>query len=176
MLKAGSFLIVKGEKPEKSDVIITLGGSNIIRTDYSVRLFKEGYSKHLLLSGGIIGNGDNRTHAEVMYKEAKRLRVPDADIIIEDESKSTYQNALYTKTALINLHYKSAIIVTSNYHMKRARLVFKKVFNGTGIDLRFSISDDKNFKPNNWWTDAYSRKIVITEYAKLLGYLVKGRL
>jgi len=77
---------------------------------------------------------------------------------------------------LIKDGYKSAIVVTSDYHMRRSRLVFNKEFKGTGISLTFCNAKDKNFIAAKWWTNSYSLNIVQSEYLKLMGYFIEGRL
>jgi len=174
ILNAGNFLIVK-ENPVKADVIIVLGGDNILRTDYSIKLYNEGYSNILLFSGGKDDiNGENS--ADIMGKEAVRLNVPSKNIIVENKAISTYENAIFTKKILMDHSFKSAIIVTSDYHMRRSRLVYNKAFKNTGIKLIFCSVQDTNFKPKWWFINNYSRNVVISEYEKLLGYFIEGRL
>jgi uncharacterized SAM-binding protein YcdF (DUF218 family) len=175
VLNLGKILTVD-EKPEKSDVIVVLGGENIIRTDYGVKLFKDEYSNRLLFTGGNINFGDNGKEAEVMRNEAIKLCVPNEDIILEDKATSTYENAIFSKEIIMSKGFESAIIVTSDYHMLRSKLVFNKAFKGTGIKLTFCSSQSKKFKPQCWFTDKYSRHVTISEYKKLLRYFVKGRL
>ena len=168
ILNAGNFLIVD-EKPVKTDVIVGLGGGAISRADYSIQLYSEGYSNVLLFSGRI-------NEVAVMRNEAMCLNVSSKTIIVENKSISTYENAIFTKKILIEHSFKSAIIVTSNYHMRRSRLVFNKAFKNTGIKLVFCSVQDIKFKPKWWFTDNYSRTIVIAEYEKLVGYFIEGRL
>lgn len=174
IMNAGNFLIIN-QNPVKSDVIIVLGGDNIQRADYSIKFYKEGYSNMLLFTGGNdAGNGVRE--AEAMKNEAIRLTVPSKNIIIENKSISTYENAIFTKKIIMDQGFKSAIIVTSNYHMRRSRLVFNKAFKNTGIKLVFCSVQDTRFNPKWWFTNAYSRHIVISEYEKLVGYFIEGRL
>ena len=174
ILNAGNFLMVD-ENPVKDDVIIGLGGMNIPTTDYSVKLYNEGYSNMLLFSGGV-DDGDGGAESIVMEKEALHLNIPVKNIIGENKSVSTYENALFTKKILVDYNFKSAIIVTSTYHMRRSRLVFNKAFQNTGIKLTFCSFQDKYFKSEWWFMDTYSRHIVISEYEKLIGYFIEGRL
>ncbi|MBC8061695.1 MAG: YdcF family protein [Clostridiaceae bacterium] len=175
ILNAGNFLTV-GEKPLKSDVIIVLGGSSIPKADYSIKLYNEGNSNMLLFSGGNTDNKYGEKEAEVMEKEAIYFNIPRENIMLEDKSISTYENAMFTKKILIEHGFKSAIIVTSNYHMRRSRLVFNKTFKNTGIKLTFCSVEDTEFNPKWWFTKYHSINIVLSEYAKIVGYFLKGRL
>jgi uncharacterized SAM-binding protein YcdF (DUF218 family) len=175
-LNLGSFLIVN-ENPVMSDVIVVLAGDTGGRTAYSVMLLKSGYSENLLCTGGRhTPNYDSSSVADAMKKQAINSGISENHIIVEDQAVSTYENAAFSKVLLLKYGYKSAIVVTSDYHMRRSRIVFNKVFKGTGINLTFCSSKDHNFTPEKWWTNNYSRNIVCSEYIKLIGYFVAGRL
>ena len=72
--------------------------------------------------------------------------------------------------------FESAIVVTSNYHMRRSKLVFKKAFKDTDISLVYCSAEEDGFIPEKWWTDRYSFNRVFSEYIRLAGYFVRGQL
>jgi len=49
------------------------------------------------------------------------------DIIIEDKSRDTFENAKNSKALCLDMGFKKPIIVTSAYHLKRSTLSFNKV-------------------------------------------------
>lgn len=168
-LRAGNFLVV-GETPIKSYVIVVLSGGSDDRVDLGTKLFKEGYGDYFLFSG------KRNTTSPGIKEQLIKSGVQEEKITLEIKSTSTYENALFTKQLLEKDKTQSAIIVTSNYHMRRTRLVFNKVFQGTEIRLTYCASRDENFKPDGWFLDSYSRNIVFSEYIKLVGYWILGRL
>lgn len=169
----GIFLSVT-EEPHKADVIVVLAGDKGDRVTYGVNLYKEGYSNKLLFTGGEEVEG--RIEADSMKEQALELGVVEKDVILEKESRSTYTNALFTKELIQKYNYKSAIIVTSKYHMRRARLVFNKIFKDTNETLFYCATNDSNFNPEKWWSNIKSIKQTISEYIKLVAYLLEGRL
>ncbi len=54
------------------------------------------------------------------------LGVPDQKILVEDQSRSTFENAQYTKKILTRLDLHKPILVTSAFHLPRAVQQFKK--------------------------------------------------
>jgi uncharacterized SAM-binding protein YcdF (DUF218 family) len=64
------------------------------------------------------------------------MGIPGKDIIEECGSKDTSENARYTKQIIEKRGFKSPILVTSAYHMKRAVFLFEK--QGTEIRGRMS--------------------------------------
>ena len=71
-----------------------------------------------------------KTHASEAL-EVKTLLllagVPEADILMEDKSRNTYENAQFTKKLLTrHPELNHFIIVTSAFHMRRATACFQK--------------------------------------------------
>ncbi len=167
-LSLGNFLMIH-ENPVKSDVIIVLAGDDGKRTDYSIQLFKEGYSGMLLLSGCSESTGK-------MLQQAADAGISKDHIIIDNQSVSTYDNAVHSRKLIVEAGYKTAIVVTSDYHMRRSKLVFKKAFKDSDIDLVYCSVNEDGFDPEKWWTNKYSFKLVLSEYIKIAGYFVQGKL
>src|SRR5205807_2307666 len=64
--------------------------------------------------------------------------------------------------------WHSAIVVTSNYHTRRARYIFRHVF-PRGIDVRVASARDGDFDPEAWWEKRKSSKLFMRE---ILGMMV----
>src|SRR5436190_982698 len=58
--------------------------------------------------------------------------------------------------------WHSAIIVTSNYHTRRARYIFRHVF-PQGMETRVASARDGDFDPQNWWEKRKSAKVFMRE-------------
>jgi uncharacterized SAM-binding protein YcdF (DUF218 family) len=78
-----------------------------------------------------------KTEAEAMRDYLLKLGVPKEKIYLEKKSKDTIGNAYYTKKLyFIPKKEKEAIIVTSDFHLKRVKFIFKKIF-GPKYKLKF---------------------------------------
>lgn len=77
----------------------------------------------LIVSGGDPLN-TGVSEANIYSSELQKLGVPGSDIILEDRSDNTYQNAKYTAQLLNTLKYDQIYLVTSGFHMKRALIYF----------------------------------------------------
>ena len=167
---AGNFLVIN-EYPIKSDVIIVLSGDRGNRVELGVKLFHENYAPYLLLSGGNVYY--ETTISDLMASHATKLGVPEEKIIKEDRADSTYENAVLTKEILLERNLNSAIIVSSNYHMRRVKYVFNKIYKDTDIRLNFCSAKDINYLPESWLSNNKSIMYTITEYIKLIGYYIR---
>ena len=119
--------------PDKSPhdrVYIPYGADRILHT---VMLYKMGKVKKILISGesGRISKV-YETESEQMKKVFLICGVSEKDIIIENRSRNTHENALYTKELLKGSKEK-LLLITSAFHMRRAEACFKKV--GLEVDI-----------------------------------------
>ncbi|MBM7644984.1 uncharacterized SAM-binding protein YcdF (DUF218 family) [Scopulibacillus daqui] len=155
---AGSLLVIN-QKPVKSDVIIVLSGDQG-RLQKAIELYNEGYAPYLMFSNG---------QENYFYNGALEQGVPKDKIILENKAKSTTENALFTEKLMKKFGFHSAIVVSSNYHMRRVKANFDDVYKQTGIRLTYCASDYNNYNPNRWWATSVNRTITFTEYVKMLG-------
>jgi uncharacterized SAM-binding protein YcdF (DUF218 family) len=90
----------------------------------------------------------------------KIVRVPhDADSTRE-EAKALVQVAKQKK-------WRSVIVVTSNFHTRRARYIFSHVF-PKEMKIRVSGASDGDFDPERWWEKRVSVKDLAREIAAML--------
>lgn len=171
--EVADFLIVE-ETAATSDVIIVLGGEiKGERTKKAVDLYKKGYADRLLFSDGT--DLSWRTKAvDEMVALALELNTPEKNIFKETKSRSTYENATYSKDMMIENNWTSAIVVTTDWHTKRSQHVFDQVFKGSGIQLTYAGAPDERIDSlKEWWKDSEKQQIVLTEWAKFMVYWVK---
>jgi len=98
---------------------------------------------------------------------AVKAGVPATAIYVDEDSNTTKQNAQNVQTIFSELNVKSAILVTSGYHQRRASLEFNKLTHGVTI-LNHPIKSDKDWSfwwfmtPRGWWlAGSEGAKIVI---------------
>lgn len=129
-------------KDTRYDLAIVLGGMGRVderqqRFDFTCsgdRLFQtlpmyyKGRVSKILISGGS-GSISHPGQREAFYvkKYLESIQVPDSNLIIENNSKNTYENAVFTKHILDSMQFNgSVLLVTSSFHMRRSLAIFKK--------------------------------------------------
>lgn len=90
-----------------------------------VRLYRVA-PKKIVVSGGIVISGEI-SESQVYKNFLMDLGVKEEDIIIEERSKTTAENAKYTKEIADKNSFKKVIVVTSATHMNRAKKSFEKL-------------------------------------------------
>jgi uncharacterized SAM-binding protein YcdF (DUF218 family) len=78
----------------------------------------------VIVSGGNPQRHD-ATEADTYLPYLLRQRVPRADIVLENTSRTTYENARNVSAILAQSRYDALILVTSAYQMRRALLDFR---------------------------------------------------
>ena len=170
--------------PSVGAIVVLTGGRfyTKLRTLYGVELYYRFKDIPLLFSGGLVDKTqDVIAEAEIAARIAENLGVPRERIIVEEESRNTYENALYTLKILKERNIKNFLLVTSGFHMYRAMAVFRK--NGiTPIPVpsayiynRYNkkiILDTDTFIPSVW--AFHSLFFVLHEYLGIAWYKVMG--
>ncbi len=169
----GTFLVVN-DNLEKSDVIIVLGTDlEGVREAWAAEIYKRGLAKKIIMCGYKVGW--RTSTAEIMKKHALSLGIPEDAIILDYgwNNDGTWDNAIDSLKIVKENDFRNAIIVTSNYHTRRAKLAFDKVFGRNGdTKILISACPDGTFEPGEWWKSRRLTKNVFFEYTKLVYYLL----
>lgn len=105
------------------------------------RLFKREVSARVVVSGGVLGDDARKgSEAQAMRGVMMEFGVPPDNILVEDKSRTTYENALRTRDLLGP--NQSIALVTSAFHMQRAKLLFEQV----GFDV-YPVTSDVRVVP-----------------------------
>jgi uncharacterized SAM-binding protein YcdF (DUF218 family) len=101
-------------------------------------LYRTGRIKTIVISGGS-GSLMDDTRESILAKAflTENCGVPDSVIFIDPVSRNTHENAVESKKVMNAEGLKSAIIITSAWHMRRAEACYKKV----GLDVAIHPTD-----------------------------------
>ncbi|EFK09732.1 conserved hypothetical protein [delta proteobacterium NaphS2] len=85
--------------------------------------------------------------------------------------EDTHSEVLRAKEMMDAYGLKSAIFVSSPYHMRRIKIIAAKVFGQKNYDLSFVPTPYEKTCGPLWWTDSYCLKWVMGEYVKIPWFL-----
>ena len=77
------------------------------------------------------------------------------------------------KKVLLKEGFRSAIVVSSPFHMRRVKMIFDKAYKGSGISVYYSFVKESKLKIDKWWTREHELINVVNEYIKLVFYWFK---
>jgi uncharacterized SAM-binding protein YcdF (DUF218 family) len=109
-----------------------------------------------------------------MKRDAMRLGVPAAAILVEPTAADTEENARLTAQLMSERGLHTAILVTSPYHQRRAAMLFSRAFARGGLTFLNHPADDPQWDPDRWWLREPSRSLTLVELAKLSASLLLG--
>lgn len=157
----GDVLIVLGGSVLSEDVI---GQDTYLRSVYAVRAWREGGFRKILLSGGGPGPVSERMRDFLLAHG-----VPGEVILLETNSQSTRENALFT-ARMLGSTPGTKVLMTSDYHMYRAWRAFRKA----GLDVLPRPIPDGRKRFSTWHKRMELAVDLTVESIKALGYAVKG--
>jgi uncharacterized SAM-binding protein YcdF (DUF218 family) len=168
---AGSFLVVNN--PEPSDLILVLaGGDNDLRYRNGVRLMREGYAPRLILD--VFGRGRTFGRLDVdLAEELLERTTPGQSTVCSLWESSTYDEARYVEPCLASAGVKSVLIVTSEYHTRRARDIF--LHRLPQYHFSFYAASDSYYFGTRWWTNRQWAKTTLSEWERYLWWLLVDR-
>jgi uncharacterized SAM-binding protein YcdF (DUF218 family) len=96
----------------------------------------------LLLTGGYGAhfNTTDQPHAAYLKRYLVKRGVPGQAIVEFAESTNTLQDASYSKPIVLKYRVPEIVVVTSDYHVDRARYVFEREFADTEVRIEFLVS------------------------------------
>jgi len=163
------YLVVE-DPPGPADAIVVMAGDpGYERTTAAAALMRASDVPVLLLTGGEPGPGDS---AESLRARALALGVPAARIRLEERSRSTRGAVLALAPMLADAHARTVTLVTSPYHARRAAAAARRAW--PGVLVRSRPASPSLWRPEGWWAHGGSRRIVVSEYVKLLYYAARG--
>jgi len=132
-------------------ISIRRGGDRIWQ---AITLYHKGKIKKILISGDSGYITDRGLHEAKQMKEVLiGWGIPEKDIITEEISRNTHENAVETKKILNRSypHFTKFILITSGSHMKRAKGCFDKV----GLKCETYSTDLYTGPSRNYFWDQY---------------------
>lgn len=191
--------LLEGESArEKADLIAVLGGGAYAngvlgsasneRLIKGVLLYREGRAPKIIFTGGsvlgikaklghtVLGSSSalegRFTEAGLMRDIAVGMGVPAADCLAEDKSLSTFENLRNLKAYMEREGLKTATLVSSPLHMKRAALTARKL----GVDFTLAPAFDATMHRTTPIARVHLMRDVLWEYSALGLYWIRGQI
>jgi uncharacterized SAM-binding protein YcdF (DUF218 family) len=154
------YLIICDRLQESDIIIVPSGSSQNLRIEYAVEIYKKQYAPKILLCGELALQKETGINLGKIY--AVSLGVSETDILTEENSQSTFENALFSKKIIKEQECRSVILVTYPTHTRRTKKIFKEIFPKDVKIIACCNIDD--FDTNNWWKDRNRAREVVYEY------------
>jgi uncharacterized SAM-binding protein YcdF (DUF218 family)/glycosyltransferase involved in cell wall biosynthesis len=167
------------EAPRRADAIVVFaggvgetgkaGGGGSERLNEAVSLYRAGYAPYIVLSSGYVYS----------FKEAEEMRdlaiaqgVPAGAIALEQRAKNTYENVKFVDDVLREHRWRSILLVSSPYHMRRALMVWRK--QAPDVMVTPTPPPRSQFYDHVRGASLEQIRGILYEYLAILGYWQKG--
>ncbi|WP_459614804.1 YdcF family protein [Bordetella sp. 2513F-2] len=175
-----------------ADAIVVLGGNTangranwflpydprtaVVRVDMALELYRAQRAPRIVLSGGALEG--EVSEAMGMAHRLRLQGVPEEALILENASRTTYENATLTEETLSEHGIRKVLLVTSALHMPRAMAAFAK----QGVEAVAAPAPPQITLPADGGVQAWvpnrrafdASRSIIKEYAGLFVYWLRG--
>jgi uncharacterized SAM-binding protein YcdF (DUF218 family) len=182
--------------PQKVDGIVVLGGGfeggiNLVRGGYELSSSGDRMVETAILArrfplAKVVASGGNGSlflDGEGDADTAPRLLVPlgvSADrLVLEDKSRNTYENAVFSRKLVEPKPGETWLLVTSAFHMPRSKALFDKAGFPTvawPVDYRTSGKEGVGLFRDNAADSVENTTMAVREWIGLFAYWLSGRI
>jgi hypothetical protein len=166
----GGYLIV-GDPIHRADVLVPLAGDPA-RVRYAVQVVNRGDAQWLLITNmDHVWNDPANVYSTRTSREAVEYGILPGRIFVAGQPVSTtYEEALVIRDFVEHHEWQSVIVVTSPSHTRRSRIIFRDVFQGSGIEVMILPVEGHWYTSDSWWLRRDGWHITVQEYLKLALY------
>ena len=174
--------------PVQAADLVFVAAGRMERKQYGLELYREGVAPRLIISvgstevhrmwrlnldglDGLVAARDNTRPEERHFfvgvdcwgTRVEKVRLP---------RLNTYGEAVGLRRFLEGEVVRSVIVVSTDVHLRRIRVSFRRVFRGTALKVLYCHvpSGLAPFTKDRWWMRSDVRRLVLKEGVKLAGY------
>lgn len=163
-LRALGGFLVRSEEPVRADVAVVPAGDYYgYRILKAAELVRRGFTGVVLVSSpdGMYGYGE----AELAIPFAVRHGYPVSWFVaLPNKARSTREEGLALAPELRKRAVRKCLLVTSNYHTRRAGGIFRSA--APEVEFRVVAAEDEFFRPGDWWKTRQGQKQFVLEWMK----------
>jgi uncharacterized SAM-binding protein YcdF (DUF218 family) len=164
MLDALGAYLVQAGPPEKADAALVLAGDGWgYRVLTAAQLERDGFVPKVLVSGPNGAYGLYECDLAIPF--AVKRGYPESYFVhMEHSARSTVTEAQAVLPVIRQMGLKRIIVVTSNFHTRRAGAIFRKA--APDLTILVVAAPDENFTTDGWWHNREGQKTFLYEWEK----------
>lgn len=164
--QAARFLVV--DKPEKSDAIVVLAGETNDRPAHALELLRQGLAPRVFLDAQTKNEIYNQQLIDIAQEYVNALPEANKVKLCPIVGLSTYAEADDVSRCLQPLGVHRVLIVTSEFHTRRALTIFRHRL----AQYQFHVAAARNSTQfgEAWWTNREWAKTTFDEWSKMIWF------
>jgi uncharacterized SAM-binding protein YcdF (DUF218 family) len=160
---SGRFLIV--DQPRKSDVIMVLAGDTNLRPARALELLRQGYAPRIILNVPADAMVFRWSESQLAQKYVDGLPEAQSISICAIHGLSTKAEARDASACLTKPGARTVLLVTSDFHTRRALSTFKKEAPEYDYSVAATLNADEFGA--QWWKHRQWAKVNVDEWMRL---------
>jgi uncharacterized SAM-binding protein YcdF (DUF218 family) len=179
LIHLGTFL-AREDLLTRGDAIFVLAGTEMTRPLEGADLYLQGYAPRLVMSREVLEPAFaiiERRGAPLSSKVERardvliNLGVPATAVVLPDRIHgSTAAEAITLREMAQTNHWRTVIVVTSKFHLRRAGFAIRRELRGTGVRVLMRGSRYDNARPEQWWRQRGDLRDILEEVPKFAAY------
>ena len=179
LLRSTASIIISDSEPKKADAIVLLGGGEAGRAWGAADLYRDKFGSYVVVTAEPLLPDEAElrkigievaTGLDNNVRILRALGVPEEKIIrVEPYVQDTFDELVHVGELAAEKHWKSLVIVTSNYHTRRTRFTAKYVFRRT-FEFTVVASKHGGLNRSGWWQNRRDVRTFLIEFEKLVAY------
>lgn len=162
-----AYPLIHDEGPAKADAVVMLAGDVYgLRMEKAASLVRDGYAPYVLVSGPELFDIHE---CDLAIAHAVRKGFPEQWFVpLPNSAHSTKEEAGLVLAELRRRGAHRFLLVTSDYHTRRAGRIYRAAISATGGDLEMRVvaAGDRYFRAESWWHERQAQKTVLEEWLK----------
>ena len=161
----GAYLVQAGP-PQKADAALVLAGDGWgYRVLTAAQLARDGFVPRVLVSGPDGAYGLHECDLAIPF--AVKHGYPESYFVhMENSARSTVAEARAVLPEIRRMGVQRLIVVTSNFHTRRAGAIFRKL--APDLTILVVAAQDKDFTADGWWHGRQGQKTFLMEWEKTI--------
>jgi uncharacterized SAM-binding protein YcdF (DUF218 family) len=178
LLPAVAHWLNVSESPRQCDYVVALPGGPLTRPFVAAALLRTGLAREALViqtirypenTDGLTPPDDELTRRVLMRRGIDPSRIH----VLPSRSDSTFSDAEAVSRFLAAHDGATVNVVTSHFHTRRARWIFRQVLGSASDRLHWVAAPDDYFDEDHWWQTREGLAACLSEYPKLVFYHVR---
>lgn len=173
----GGFLIVEDEV-ENMAYAFVLSGQALERGSKAAQLLSSGVVEKVVCTGANQPPDLAVYESDLLESDLTQMQIlknfsDSSRVLLLQVGTSTFEEAAAILVFCQENNINEALIITSKFHTRRAKSIFKKQFKNQNINIYFSGADSMMYNESEWWKSEYGLIALNNEYVKLFYYFFK---
>jgi uncharacterized SAM-binding protein YcdF (DUF218 family) len=167
LMRMAAHLWVVSDPIQHADAILVIGDDNFTgdRAARAAELYRAGWAPAVVASGRWL-----RPYAgiaELIERDLENRGVPSTAVIrFPHNAPGIQEEAQALSNLASQRNWHRVVLVTSSYHTRRTRYIYRKVF-PSNVSVDVVSAQDSDFDPDSWWQTRKSTELFLHE---IFGY------